>query len=115
MQAQLAPIDTVEIDSATFTSLSDTLPKVTLHDEPAPTVNAPRAAMEMKAIQEAIARVEAEAKAACAAENRAHAESRARALAEDRAAMDAAAAAAAQQNAQAVSYTHLTLPTSDLV
>ncbi|MGH8807560.1 MAG: hypothetical protein ACREX0_06760, partial [Noviherbaspirillum sp.] len=47
--------------------------------------------VDLKAIREAIARVEAEAKATVAAENRAHAEARARALSEDRARVDAAA------------------------
>ncbi|MYM90959.1 hypothetical protein GTP91_27760, partial [Rugamonas sp. FT82W] len=77
MQAQLAKQDSAP-DSVTL------LPMVSLHDPDEPS-HTPRAAMEMKAIQEAIARVEADAKAACAAENRAHAEARARALAEDRA------------------------------
>ncbi|TFW34984.1 hypothetical protein E4O92_02560, partial [Massilia horti] len=49
-----------------------------------------RGQLEMRAMKEAIARVEAEAKANCAAESRAAAEARARALAEERAAMDAA-------------------------
>ena len=57
--------------------------------------------IDLKAIREAIARVEAEAKATVAEENRAVAEARARALAEERARIEAAAAAEAYQNAKA--------------
>ena len=59
-------------------------------------VPAGRKPLEMREIQEAIARVESEAKANMAAESRHHAESRARSLADERAALDAAAAQAAQ-------------------
>ncbi|HEX7648604.1 MAG TPA: hypothetical protein VF450_14450, partial [Noviherbaspirillum sp.] len=61
----------------------------------------PRGNVDLKAIREAIARVEAEAKATVAAENRAIAEARARALAEEKARLEAAAAAEAYQNAKA--------------
>jgi len=50
-----------------------------------PPAAAGRGPVEMRDIQEAIARVEAEAKAGVAAESRAHAEARARSLAEERA------------------------------
>src|SRR5580704_15714284 len=60
-----------------------------------------RAGVDLKAIRQAIARVEAEAKATVAAENRARAEERARALAEDRARADAEAGAEAHRNAKA--------------
>ena len=57
--------------------------------------------IDLKAIREAIGRVEAEAKATVAAENRARSEARARALAEERARIDAAASAEAYQSAKA--------------
>ena len=57
--------------------------------------------MDLKAIREAIARVEAEAKATVTAENRAYAEARARSLAEDRVQTDAAAIAEANKHARA--------------
>ncbi|MBV8125164.1 MAG: hypothetical protein JO370_13945, partial [Paucibacter sp.] len=91
MQAQLAQRE----NNLTVAFSADSTPHEQDDLQHVPAPQGDRPAMEMKAIQEAIARVEAEAKAACAAESRAHAEARARALAEDRGAMDAAAAAAA--------------------
>ena len=59
----------------------------------------PNSRVDLKAIRQAIARVEAEAKATVAAENRARAETQARALAEERARTDAEASAEAHRSA----------------
>ncbi|MFZ3289771.1 MAG: hypothetical protein WA191_23375, partial [Telluria sp.] len=78
------------------------LPSEPAANEPLPPVAARgRVKFEMRAIHEAIARVEAEGKASCAAESRAIAEARARSLAEECTALDIAAAEAALKNAQA--------------